>query len=258
MGFIMKKLFTAFLFLLISVSVFAGEKYLIPEFEENEKAIVFDTRDIRGDYNDFLKVINYTDYCNISFEIYGMRSNKKQWYKIGTADLNGLFDEVRISSDYDHDYDMFRYFAVVPKDEDSYTIEMVNDYLYLGFVTHYYLVFQVKYGGEEPDNRYKDNASVIDTTKIRGSFEDNIKLVNNSFDRGIQVVVYGFDSEDEKVWKPIGTAFLKGSKDEDFVTTPLYHQRITQYRYYAVVSVDGTKYDTRAYKHHDDLYIELN
>lgn len=254
----MKKLLSVLILFTVSLTLWAGEKYTIPTFEQAENAFVFDARELRADYDDFCKVINLTDYCGISFDVFGMRGNKDKWYKLGTAELNGLFDQVRLSTSYDHDLHSFRYFAIVPNDSDTYDIEMTTDRLFLGFTTQYFAIFIIKYADEEPDTRYKDNAAILDMNTVRGRFENRIKIVNNTFDRGIQITLYGYDNENDAIWEPIGNAYLKGKDDEEFIITPLYKDSIPECRYYAVVSLDGTKYDIRTYVHHETLYIELD
>lgn len=253
----MKKTILSIIFLSLAFSLSAKE-YDLPEFEENENAIIFDARELRDEYDDYVKFLNFTDYCNISFELYGMRGNRKSWHYIGSVVLDGLFDEMYIDSKYNYEYDMFRYFAVVPQDDDPYAIDMFSEERSYVLFSNDTLIFTVNYDGEEPDTRYKENASIVELKTVRGRFEDNIKLVNRSYDRRIDIIVYGFNEEDAEVWDPIGYAYLRDANDEDFLETPLKSRNGSRkYNYYAVVAMNGEKYDIDCFIRHDDLYIEI-
>lgn len=252
----MKKTILSIIFLTLTVSLFAKEVQL-PEFEENENAVVFDARTLREDYDDYIKLINLTDYCNISFEIYGMRGNRKNWIRLGEAELNGLFDETYLKSKYDGEYDMFRYFAVVPMDEDYYSFDIFTEERFMFFFSDDTLVIAIGYDGEEPDTRYRETASIIEVRELRGDFEDNIKIINRSDDRRIDILVYGFDDEDEEHWTPIGYAYLKDYDDEDFVNPAIKNLPVNRFKYYAAVAADGTEYEIDCFISHDDLCIEI-
>lgn len=252
----MKKTILSIIFVTMAFSLFARESNL-PVYEENDKATVFDARTLREDYDDYIKFINLTDYCNISFDVYGMRGNRKNWTYIATADLNGLFDETYFDTKYDGQYDIFRYFAVVPKDDDNYRIDMFTEERFMFFFSNDTLIFTINYNGEEPDTRYKETASIIEVRKVRGTFEDNIKLINRTEDRRIDIIVYGFDEEDAEFWEPVGHAYLRDEDDEDFLETPIRGIPVRKFKYYAVVAADGTEYDTDCFISHDDLCIEI-
>ena len=110
----MKKLIGVFFPVLITAAVFAQN---LPAFTEAENAYVFDAKQLKEDYGDSCKVVNLSFEKNLKFDIYVMKSNKKQWLLAGAVGLNGILDTVVVESEYDGDWDNFRYFALVPKDD---------------------------------------------------------------------------------------------------------------------------------------------
>jgi len=101
-----------------------------------------------------------------------------------------------------------------------------------------------------------NNASVfvIDTFKEKGSFEDYIKLHNNSTSSNIKFRVY-FHKPGSNEWMLYGIGELKGSGDTDTIDTDI--KNIDKYRYFAIEPMDGKKYKYQFYKGSNDLHINI-
>jgi len=99
------------------------------------------------------------------------------------------------------------------------------------------------------------NSFVIDSFSVRGSLEDNIRLYNMTKKTGISFKVYLHDHKND-VWKEFGTGKLKGPGDTEFISSKL-SGKLDNYRYFAIVALDGKNYKYNFYKKRNDLHIEI-
>jgi hypothetical protein len=95
---------------------------------------------------------------------------------------------------------------------------------------------------------------VIDTYKIKGSFEDYVKLHNNTTDSNISFCVYVHNPSKHE-WVTYGTGILKGVGDTDTIDSGM--DDIDDYRYFAIESLNGKDYNYQSYKSHHDLHISI-
>lgn len=251
----MKKLIALLFTTVVSVALFAQN---LPAFTESDNAYVFDAKKLDDDYEDNCKVINLSFEENLSFDVYVMKSNKKQWLLAGTATVNGILDACVLESKYDGDYDDYRYFALVPKDNRKYDVTFTCDSIFLYAFFKEACVFLVDIPGATTPDKYKKNATIIDSKSIKGKFKDNIKLINKSSDSNIDFLIFGFDEEGAEKWNAVGKSDLKEYDDSDTMDAPLNNSDDKKiYNYYAIYATNGKKYDVSATKSHNDLYIEI-
>ena len=250
----MKKLVTVLLTVLISVAAFAQN---LPAFTEADNAYVFDAKKLKEDFGDGCKIVNLSYEDNLSFDVYVMKSNKKKWLFAGSGTVNGVLDSCFLDSEYNGDFDDYRYFAIVPKVEKDYTITFTWDNTFMYAFNKEVCVFLIDIESETP-SKYKENSTIIDVNSVSGKFKDNIKLINKSSDSNMEFLIFGFDSPDASKWNPVGKSELKEKGDEDFIDTPVNDSSNSKkYAYYAVYALNGKKYDVKASKAHNDLYIEI-
>ena len=60
-----------------------------------------------------------------------MKSNKKKWLHAGEATVSGILGSCVLESEYDGDYDDYRYFALVPKDDRKYNVTFTYDNVFM-------------------------------------------------------------------------------------------------------------------------------
>jgi len=100
----------------------------------------------------------------------------------------------------------------------------------------------------------KPSVYVIDAFKTDGSFEDYVKLHNNSSDSEIGFNVY-IHKPDTLEWVLYGTGHLTGAGDTDTIDSKI--RGIDNYRYFAIESLNGKKYKYSFYCASDDLHINI-
>ena len=250
----MKKLIVVFFTVLISAAAFAQN---LPEFTEADNAYVFDGKQLKEDHGDNCKVVNLSFEKNLKFDIYVMKSNKKQWLYAGSAGLNGILDTCVVESEYDGDWDDYRYYALVPKDNRKYNVTLTYDNIFMYAFSKEVTVFLVDVDGDTPD-KIKNNSTIIDVNSVKGKFKDNIKLVNKSDDSNMDFLIFGFDAADAKKWDTVGKSDLKEYGDSDSIDTPVNDSSNTKkYAYYAVYALNGKKYKVNPSKARNDLIIEI-
>ena len=100
----------------------------------------------------------------------------------------------------------------------------------------------------------KPSVYVIDTNHLHGSFEDYVKLHNNSNDSNMDFVVYVHHPGDHE-WIMYGAGFLKGRGDTDTISSKV--RNIDLYRYFAIESLNGRDYKYQVYSNRNDLHITI-
>ena len=251
----MKKLITLLVAVFISVAAFAADN--LPAFTEADNAYVFDAKKLKEDYGDNCKIVNLSFGENLKFDVYVMKSNKKQWLLAGSATLNGCMDSVAVESEYDGKWDNYRYFALVPKDDNKYIVDFTYDSIFLYAFSREACVFTVDIEGDTPE-KVRNNSTIIDVNAVKGKFKDNIKLINKSSDSNMDFLIFGFDDPNATKWNTVGKSDLKGYDDSDNIDTPINDSSNSKkYAYYAVYALNGKKYDVNPSKAHNDLYIEI-
>lgn len=99
-------------------------------------------------------------------------------------------------------------------------------------------------------------ACVIDVGKLKGDFEDDIRLVSRMYDEDVIFFVYYWDHK-KGAWKSFGKAELKDFKDTDRVDTSLDEEDIEKVKIIAVAAQNGKAYSCRAEIDDDDLFVYI-
>ena len=250
----MKKLITLCIALFVSAVMFAQN---LPAFTESENAYVFDAKTLKEDFGDACKIVNLTFEKDLTFDVYLMKSNKKKWLHAGEATVSGILDSCVLESEYDGDYDDYRYFALVPKDDRKYNVTFTYDNVFMYAFSKESCVFLVDMDVDTPSD-VRSNSTIIDVNSVKGKFKDNIKLINKSSDSNMDFYIFGFDSPDATKWNAVGKGDLKGFDDSDSIDTIVNDSsNMKKYAYYAVYAANGKKYDVNPSKAHNDLIIEI-
>jgi hypothetical protein len=100
----------------------------------------------------------------------------------------------------------------------------------------------------------KPLAYVIDTFKAKGSFEDYVKLHNNSTDSNINFNIY-IHHPGTQEWMVYGSGVLKSAGDTDTIDTNI--KDIDKYRYFAIQSLNSKNYKYQFNKSGNDLHITV-
>ncbi len=249
----MKKIITLIVTAFVTVAAFAQS---LPEFTDADNAYVFDAKALKEDYDDYCKVVNLSFEENLSFDIYVMKSNKKEWVMAGSATVNGILDTCTLESELDGKFGRYRYFALVPQDGREYKVTFTYDEIDMYVVEHYYAVFLVDVVEDTPAE-IRENSTIIDVNSIPGKFKDNIKFESKSSETELEFLVFGFDEADATKWEACGTSHLKEFDDTDGLETILHEQDVKKYNYYAVYCKNGKKYEVNASKSRNDLIIQI-
>ena len=251
----MKKLFTLLVAVFISVAAFAADN--LPAFTDADNAYVFDAKKLKEDYGDNCKIVNLSFEENLSFDVYVMKSNKKQWLLAGSATVSGCMDSCTLESKYDGNFDDYRYFALVPKQDRDYIVEFTYDSIFMYAFSKEACVFLIDVKVDTPE-KVRNNSTIIDVNAVSGKFKDNIKLINKSSDSNMDFLIFGFNDPNATKWDTVGKSDLKGYDDSDNIDSPINDSSNSKkYAYYAVYALNGKKYDVNPSKAHNDLYIEI-
>jgi len=100
----------------------------------------------------------------------------------------------------------------------------------------------------------KPLAYIIDSTKINGSFADNIKLYNTSNNSNINFRIY-LHLPERNEWMIYGVGNLKDPGDVDTINSGI--SGIHKYRYFAIEPMDGKDYKYEFYTNRNDLHINI-
>jgi hypothetical protein len=95
---------------------------------------------------------------------------------------------------------------------------------------------------------------VIDAFSAGGSYEDYVKLHNDSTDSNITFNVYMHHPEKNE-WIVYGTGSLKDRGDTDTIDSDI--DDIDNYRYFAIESTNDKNYQYTFYKSRNDLHINI-
>lgn len=249
----MKKKLLSILVAFVATSMLAAAA--LPEFPDDETAIVFDTKTLKDDWGDGIKFVNLTTDDDITFQMYATKNPKKGWEYVGETSVSGAMTSVDVESQLSKDVDDYRYYALINKTDKAYKVDMYAEEISMYVISKETLVFTIS-PTEETPIVLPENASIIEVATVKGKFKDNVKLVNNSSDSGIKFIVFGAETE-EGPWEIVGSSELKSTGDQDFVKTPIASIDIKKCKFYAVSADNGNTYTLSGSTAHSDLYIAI-
>ena len=237
----MKHFFAAFALCALFAAAFYAEPLLpLPDARASAlEGFSFDTQS-KG------KVVLVNDSYDedIDFQLFCLNKDGSAWQLLGKASLDDTGDTDSLSLKKAKGIPrVISCLAVLPLGSRTYSFstEMRKNDLYIH-------VLQVLPPPPE------SNACVIDVGKLKGDFEDDIRLISRIYDEDVLFALYYWDHK-EAVWKSFGKAELEDFKDTDRVDTPLDEEDIESIRIVAVAAQNGKSYSFRAEIDDDDLYI---
>ena len=128
----MKKVSIILLTALLSLSVFANDKKILPEiraFDGNENFdpdgpfYIIDTNSIPGSFRDEIDFINLSEDSQITFIVYGSNSPTENWEEVGAVHLDDYGDDGEVETQIPDSIYTFRYFKIHPTNENKYYYE---------------------------------------------------------------------------------------------------------------------------------------
>lgn len=99
------------------------------------------------------------------------------------------------------------------------------------------------------------NACVIDTWSLKGVAQEQVKLVNRTSSTYLELTVYCYNPEGGK-WEIYGSIMLLGYNNCNSVESP-FEDKLAWFRYFAVQTKDGKRYDYYAEVRRQDLCVYI-
>lgn len=225
----------------------------IPEFTgpNADKAFIVDPKPVKGKNSDFIQIINFTDDTSAVFEVWGY---KKAWEKIGDTKPVDYANQYMMETEFDHKLDKFKYFAIVSKDGKEYKYDYSKFVLNMYVVKHYCGSFRILPADAVPGK----NAFTIENKAVKGSFKDRIRIVNETGTKKPSFKIYG--SNDNSTWELVAGTTVTPDDDDDEEASyceAVNEKTLASYKFYAIESRDGAKYNYEVSKAHNDLYITV-
>lgn len=251
----MKKLYFIVLSMFLAVSVFATD-FPPLDVENADKAVFLDIKSAKGkdDYDDNLRLVNFTEEDGISFSVYAYSKRKKTWHFAGKGILKDIFDTYVLDEEpVAENVENYIYFAVIPESKGNFTFELERKSVRF-FITKEYLNINV-YSDKEIKFDSK-NAYTFENSSISGSFRDVVRFESKVTDKDIGFKFYA--SNDNEKWTIIGKSFLKEFDDTDMLKTYYEGKQIASYKYFSIVSLNGKNYKYDIKKANNDLLITIN
>ena len=209
-----------------------------------ENVFVLDANSIDGKAREDVKLINETEE-QIGFEVYYYDNKNASWQFYGSIYLKDFYDSEDVDSHMEYRISQIQYFAVVPTNNKAYNYraqKIEND-----------LCIFVMPDSEFDFKKELETAFIIDSDNIKDKFYDEIEFVNLTDDYGISFAVYASDNKD-KDWKRAGGVTLQEYNDSEDLDSPI-EKTLHSFRYFAIVSKNGKKYNFEARKQKGDLVI---
>ncbi|GHU94975.1 hypothetical protein FACS189479_08230 [Spirochaetia bacterium] len=105
-------------------AVFADNKPIFDSSETSNASEVLDINKVKGYAKDNIRLVNFSSYRNISFKVLAYETNTKKWITFGVGTLKGSGDADFLESS--RDVKEFRYYVVVPFDNEEYHYEFLK------------------------------------------------------------------------------------------------------------------------------------
>ena len=101
----------------------------------------------------------------------------------------------------------------------------------------------------------KPNSYVIDSQSTPGKLKDRVRLINQTSEANISFMIYMHEPS-MNVWVNYGTARLTGTGDTAYISSNL-SGKLSNYRYFAIESLQDTVYNYNYSKRSNDLHITI-
>lgn len=243
------------------VTVKIDTDYEMPE-DPSENAFVFDATYLKGKGISKIRVINYTEYRNITFEVFVHSAATRQWDSLGKANLRAFADRTDVGMKYPS-LGKMRYFAIVPAEKDAQNNYLFNPAKSRGKVANGPLLLEVRRPEDGLDMTPKPvfnepHSYVLAESEIPDDSDENISVINRTSVQAISMRVFGYHKKDLK-WIPLGSIVsyvnVTGGKKKGVLEMEQYD--INEF-YYFGFAVNGKKDYAFAFENkNDDICVTL-
>ncbi len=265
----MKKIFSTFIIAFGILFSAAAQKavvkidtnYEMPD-GPSKNAFVFDATDLKGKGISKIRVINYTEYRNITFEVFVHSAATKQWDSLGKANLRAFADRTDVGNKYPS-LGKMRYFAIVPSEKEAGNNYLFNPTKSRGKVANAPLLLEVRRPEDGLDMTPKPvlnepHSYVLAESEIPDDSDENISVINRTSAQAISMKVFGYHKKELK-WIPLGSIVsyvnVVGGKNKGVLEMEQYD--INEF-YYFGFAVNGKKdYGFAFQNKNDDICVTL-
>jgi len=270
-------LFTVTVLFLSVANIWAqADTNTAPAFDQ-QPAVVLDlwSNGGKGKYKDNIRFKNAALFQNITFNVYGYDEKKSTWTQIGTSILKYHSDTDQAQLTRGVSIRNFRWFAVNSpsgtKFEAQATPNGNNDILITILEKTPAAVTQQ--GNDAPAFDIKSSIVLDLWDKAgKGKYKDNLYLENGTNKQNLPFNVWGYDQKNGQ-WvimgaKRVGSTevdagavasaiiFGRWGYSPDEVDT-IYKDKLNEFRWVAVQSVEGISFDVKATASRSDLTIKV-
>lgn len=240
-----KKIFLIVSLVLLASGIAFSEE--APAFN-GENSFVIDANTVSGKFKSHVVIINKNDAYPIDVKVFAY---DKDWKEIGSTTFNFFDDEYKIKSGKELKPSNYQYFAI----ELSKNAKAI----YKAEKSHNDLVIEIRNEGTDiaktafPTYDGNPDAFLFDMNEIDDDADENMKLKGKfKTKEKVGFNVFAFDKSLHK-WVEFGTSYIERKNDTDSVEGK--NNKLSRYRYFAIESMDGTKYNYEPEEDDDDLII---
>ena len=219
-----------------------GSVSALPE----ESAFLINAYSVRGSKTGRINLVNQNVDTNNAFTIYYFDNAKSSWKKYGNSVFNKVGDSFFLQGP------SVQYYAIAAKNNKDIEYKIRKDSPNSSLTD---LVIYVLKKADLPAPP-SESSFVFDSWAVIGIAQDNIRLINSSFDDSMSFFVMYFDDAAAK-WKLFGLSGLKTFNDTAFVSVPpeTKIKDITKIRFFAIAPKNKKPYQYEITKEHNDIYI---
>lgn len=229
--------------------------YAMPKFED-KTAVLVDINAVNGKFSSFIRLTNYSKFPNLKFEVFVHSPLTSSWESLGNATLPSFEAEADMGKKFPN-LSLYRYFAIVPKSDSKseyqYKIEKKMGRLDVS-------IFTKGANMEEKPLPFHNTpfAYVFTNKQIPHSAKENIRLYNMTSQQSISATVFGWDKKTYRWIKLCSIAAQTGQQKATVCEITNKKLHYNKYKYLALATSDGKKYDYRFKEEHDDwtIFIE--
>ena len=233
--------------LLSCAAVFAQDD--LPAFE-NENAYVFDASAVSGKFKDNIVIINKNDAEDLEVKLSGYKDG---WEELGYTTFRFFDDDYKIDSRKNFKPSSYKYFAVELTDGVTASYKITKD--------HNDLIIEIRNEGSDltkpaiPTFSINPDAFLFDLYAIDEDADENMKFKGKFATKervGFRVYAYAATKHE---WIVFGTSYIERKGDRDSVEGK--NAELSEYRYYAIESMNGVEYVYEPEESDDDLIVTV-
>jgi hypothetical protein len=274
-NFVFLVLFLITVFLLSAAGVWAqANAGTTPAFDQ-QPSVVLDlwNNGGKGKYKDNVRFTNATLLQNIVLDLYGYDEKKKEWTQIGTSTLKYHSDADQAKLTKGVKIRNFRWFAVNSPSGAKFEASAVtgsND-IYITILDK--IPTAVKQQGNDAPAFDINSSIVLDLwAKVKGKYEDSLRIENGTTKQNLAFNVWGYNQKLGQ-WVIMGAKRVGSTEVDagavvsavmwgwaryspDEVDT-IYKDKLDDFRWIAVQSLDDISFDVQISASRDDLYLKI-